>query len=275
MKESPGIGMNRTGVALAPERTSEMIAGTREFPPSSAGTETDISGVRVSYARHAEPIGTLPPPASLKGFAKTAVKALQGKGPTLFIDKLGARLGFERTGTRVYQALLSKFDAFGTFTGGPQRGDLEHILEEEFAHAQLLTQALERIGADPTVLTPSADVESVASSGVVKVTSDPRMTFVQSLEAVLIAELADNDCWQALIELAQILGEDELAEQFSEALMHEREHLANVRTWLAAAQGRVDGHLADTGAGAAGSTSSARGRSGKLSARSSSSRRPH
>ena len=68
--------------------------------------------------------------------------------------------------------------------------------------------------------------------------TDPRTTLLQSLEAILIAELADNACWEALVELAQQAGEDELVPQFESACATEQEHLTNVRTWLAAAQGR-------------------------------------
>jgi ferritin-like metal-binding protein YciE len=68
---------------------------------------------------------------------------------------------------------------------------------------------------------------------------DPRTTLLQSLEAILIAELADNACWEALIALAQQAGEDTLVQPFEQALVTEQEHLMKVRTWLAAGQGRT------------------------------------
>ena len=68
---------------------------------------------------------------------------------------------------------------------------------------------------------------------------DPRTTLLQSLEAILIAELADNACWEALIALAQQAGEDALVQPFEQALVTEQEHLRKVRTWLAAGQGRT------------------------------------
>ena len=107
------VGTNRTGAALAPERIEAMIAGTEEFYPSSEGDGSAIIAVRAEYAQEAEPIGTVPPPATLKGIAKTAFKALKGGEPTLFLDKLGERLAFERTGTRLYEALLGKIVANG------------------------------------------------------------------------------------------------------------------------------------------------------------------
>jgi hypothetical protein len=67
---------------------------------------------------------------------------------------------------------------------------------------------------------------------------DPRTTLLQSLEAILIAELADNACWEALMALAQEAGEDTLMTQCEQALLTEQEHLAKVQSWLAAGQGR-------------------------------------
>jgi rubrerythrin len=67
---------------------------------------------------------------------------------------------------------------------------------------------------------------------------DPRTTFVQCLEAALIAELADNAAWEVLASLASQNGEDDLAERFEAAQEEEAMHLQNVRSWLAAAQDR-------------------------------------
>jgi len=161
-----------------------------------------------------------------------------GEQPTLLMDKLGERLAFERTGTRLYEALVSKYDVFGSFDGGPSRGDLEHVLQEEYRHFTMLQSVIEQLGGDPTSVTPSANLQATAAHGVNQVLVDPRTTLLQSLEAILIAELADNACWEALIELAQEAGEDKLVAQFQEALRNEQDHLAKVQTWLAAGHGR-------------------------------------
>ena len=233
------VGTNRTGAALAPERIEAMIAGTEEFYPSSEGDGSAIIAVRAEYAQEAEPIGTVPPPATLKGIAKTAFKALKGGEPTLFLDKLGERLAFERTGTRLYEALLGKIDNLGSFDGGPSSQDVASILRDEYEHFRLLEEAITRLSGDPTAVTPSANLAAVASHGVAAVIVDPRTTLLQCLEAILIAELVDNDSWEALIELAQIAGEEELVASFTEALDNERSHLAQVRMWIAAGQGRM------------------------------------
>jgi rubrerythrin len=226
-------------MAAAPERSQEMLAGMEEFPPTSQGSALDLAQVRIAYAQEAEPMGSVPMPAGMKGKVHTVVKAVMGEQPTLFMDKLGERLAFERTGTRLYEALISKHDAFGSFAGGPSKVDLEHICEEEYRHFTMLQAAIEQCGGDPTAVTPAANLSAVASQGIPKVIVDPRTTLLQSLEAALIAELSDHACWETLVELAQQAGENDLVQQFAQAQATEEEHLRKVRAWLAAGQGRA------------------------------------
>ncbi|MGD9762806.1 MAG: ferritin-like domain-containing protein [Candidatus Binatia bacterium] len=247
MRATTIMGTNRTGISVAPELSAEMIEGAREFSPTREGDGHEILRVRIAYAEDAEPIGSVPLPGSLSQLADTAIKAVQGKSPLTFLDKLGERLAFERTGVRLYQGVIAKYDAFGAFHGGPQREDLEHILAEEFQHFQLLTNAVEQMGGDATVVTPSADLHAVMSNGILAAVADPRVDLLQSLEGALVAELADNDCWDALIELAQQAGEEDLVQRFTRASESEREHLTQVRTWVAAGQGRPTNGAAKRG----------------------------
>lgn len=233
------LGHNRTGAATSPKLTQEMIAGAQEFAPARNGDENIIARVREEYARDAEPLGSVPPPVTLKGAAKSALRGAKGLRPTQFIDKLGERLAFERTGVRLYGALISKFDALGSFDGGPTRESLVDIMNDEYEHFILLSNAVAKVGGDPTVVTPSADLHATMTAGVMAVMVDPRTTFVQSLEAALIAELADNAAWEVLSELATQSGEDDLAAQFEVARAEEVVHLENVKGWLAVAQQRT------------------------------------
>jgi len=116
--------------------------------------------------------------------------------------------------------------------GGPTREEIEEIREDELQHFLLLKEAMESLGGDPTAMTPCADVAAVASSGILKVLADARTTLTQCLDAILIAELADNDAWLALADLADGLGMNELGKRFREALAEEEEHLARVRGWI-------------------------------------------
>jgi ferritin-like protein len=226
MRQSTRQGSNRTGTMAAPEWAEQMVAATREFPPSSPGDALAIAEVRIAYAQEGEGIG---------------------EAPTLLMDKLGERLAFEHAGARLYEALLSKHRAYGSFEGGPTGEDLLHVLTEEYEHADLLTGAIKNLGGDPTALTPAANLAINISAGLPQVLSDPRTTLLQSLQAIVVAELADNECWTALAQLASQAGQDELAEQCGVAIEHERDHLRKVRTWIAAGQGRmaVDGDGAE------------------------------
>jgi len=131
--------------------------------------------------------------------------------------------------------LLVKLDAADAHPGGPTREDLERIRDEELEHFGLVKRSLESLGADPTAVTPSADVIGVASSGLVKVVSDPRVTLNEALKAALTAELVDNDSWLMLADVAERLGQDDMAAEFRRALAEEEDHLARVRSWLTSA----------------------------------------
>lgn len=233
-KTTSDVGLNRTGIQTSPLDSKEAIEGAREGLPSTPGSELGILEMRAIYARESDGLGTVPVPATLKGMFTTAKEMLKGNKPTVFIDKLGERLGFERTGVRLYEAALGKFDLHGTWPGGPSREQLEKIMREELAHFALIRESMEKLGADPTAVTPSADLISVASKGIPAVLTDPRTNLVQCLEALLVAELTDNAGWELLIELAEGLGQNEFVEQFEQALGAEAEHLLLVRRWLSA-----------------------------------------
>lgn len=220
---------NQTGIAAAPERSREMLEGMEEFPPSSEGSAKEIAQVRISYAKDAAPLGSVP---------MAGVEAVQGRHPALFIDKLGERLAFERAGIRCYEALLSKHEAYGTFKGGPSRADLQQIHAQECEHFKMVHDAIVELGGDPTAITPSADLSTTMGHGISTVIVDPRTTLLQSLEAILVAELADNASWEALVELAEKASEEQLVAQFKRAHSTEQQHLAKVRAWIAAGQGR-------------------------------------
>jgi tRNA isopentenyl-2-thiomethyl-A-37 hydroxylase MiaE len=147
------------------------------------------------------------------------------------VEKLAERLAFERTGTRLYEAIIGKAESLAE-KSAPRIDELEKIHDEELRHFHMVKDYIEKLGGDPTAETPSADVVGVASSGLLKVITDPRTTIPQSLQALLVAELADNDGWSALIKLAEGFNQDEMAADFRQALQAEERHLTQVRSWL-------------------------------------------
>jgi rubrerythrin len=226
------IGKNRTGIALSPIDKQDMLEVTELTVPSMEGDDSVLANARAEYIGSGELIGSVPPPATVKGIAKTGLDAMKGTNASVLIDKLGERLAFERTGTRLYGALVGKCAASPPLSGGPTAEDLREIEADERTHFALVQEVITTLGGDPTAVTPCADVAAVASMGVLQVITDPRMSLKQSLEAILIAELADNEGWALLIELVRAAGHEEIAARFEKAYRSETEHLAKVRRWL-------------------------------------------
>lgn len=238
MQNATSLGLNRTGAQMSPLDIKSMQAyADQNSPPHPQDTVADpgIAAVRSEYVHEAERIGSVPLPGSLSGAVKTGVSKLTGKNPEVLIDKLGERLAFERTGVRLYQALIDKVEAS---SGQGQSlpftlADLERIREQELDHMHTLKSVIDSMGADPTAETPCADVAGVISGGVLQVLTDPRTTIAQCLSAVLTAELTDDSSWNLLIQLCEESGQDEeLLKKFETAYQHEEEHVRQVRQWL-------------------------------------------
>lgn len=229
LNQFPQPGPNRTTIVENREQVQAMVEGIERFPPNSEGSARDIARVRIDYAqKDHHTIGSVPA-AGPNGRA----------GMILLADKLGERIGFESMGVRLYEGLIAKHEAYGSFEGGPGIDDLRRIRGEELDHLQIATQALEQLGGDPCAVTPSASLAGTAGMGLSSVIADPRTTLVQCLEAILIAELTDNDGWDSLVAIARGVGQDEMAENLTRAAREEEGHLGDVRTWLAAAYSRA------------------------------------
>ena len=56
--------------------------------------------------REPRSIAPRPTPEHLKGVAKATAARITGSRPEVLIDKLGERLAFERTGIRLYEAMI-------------------------------------------------------------------------------------------------------------------------------------------------------------------------
>jgi ferritin-like metal-binding protein YciE len=186
--------------------------------------------MRREYVNEADAIGSMPPPATAKGMLKAGAGALTGTRMQVFIDKMGERLAYERGGTRLYDAALVK--AVAAADGTPVTVErMKQIRNQEAEHAELLREAIESVGADPTVQTPSADLVGVQAMGLMQSVTDPRTTLAQTLSSLLAAELIDVASWELLARLARDAGQDELAAQFEQALEHENEHLQTISGW--------------------------------------------
>ncbi|HZY20589.1 MAG TPA: ferritin-like domain-containing protein [Ramlibacter sp.] len=231
MDNTTTVGMNRTGLDMAPMSKDTLVQYAQEQATRASDEPTGINDLRKTYALESDRVGTVPVPARLKGMASTVMDKLKGTNPEVLIDKLGERLAYERTGVRLYEALITKVSAAAT---GPivDVAALQQIRADEESHFHLLARCLSQLGADPTAMTPCADIAGVAALGHLQVITDPRTTVSQALNSILMIELGDNASWELLIELARAAGHDQLAESFTGALQTEQQHLVTVKNWL-------------------------------------------
>jgi hypothetical protein len=244
------LGHNLTGAALSPAAVRAMTEAADTLTPFTDIDTSDMEAQKMAFIGEAEAVGSVPSPTSVKGVAKAGVAILKGGQPAIFLDKLGERLAYERTGTRLYEALIIKYRAaqqaegdvlpLATMPDDAQASSedpgatLERIRNDELEHFTLLCEAMTAMGGDPTAQTPCADVTAVASSGFMQVLNDPRTTLAQCLNAMLAVELADNAGWEMLASLADEAGQTDLAGRFLAALGQEQQHLAIIKGWLTA-----------------------------------------
>jgi rubrerythrin len=215
MQMKTEIGTNRSGMVMAEDGGEKMLENI-ELTKPPRGDEKDLAKIRLEYAKEADPVGTIPEPQQ-SGMAG------------VLMDKLGERMAFERSGVRLYDALMVKCN------GSKLMKDIRHIRDEEATHFALVGAAIQSLGGDPTAQTPGADVAGVEGMGLMQVLTDPKTTVAQALHAILVAEMTDNAAWDELIELTTQAGNDDLVARFTKARDEEREHLEKVQGWYKAA----------------------------------------
>lgn len=231
MTKAAKLGHNMTGAQMSPDDTQNMLDYTQRRPADVPGSAAELKQAREQMNREEGRIGSVPVPGSAKGMLKSTFDKMLGNEPELLVDKLGERLAYERTGVRLYEALIAKAQS-SDGTGNELVPTLQQIRNDEQAHMFLLINALETLGADPTAMTPGADVVGVIGSGPLKVVTDPRTSMAEALNAMLAIELADNAGWELLIKLAEQSGHPKIARTFDGALLEEERHVNTIRSLL-------------------------------------------
>jgi rubrerythrin len=236
------VGMNRTGVQMSPIDSKAMLQDDGSVR-GEFGDEAASAELRSAYIADADGVGSVPLPATVTGAVTMGVAMLKGDSPQILLDKLGERLAFERTGTRLYDALITKCEVMRDDQISMTVDDLAEIRADEARHFLMLSDAIESLGGDPTSQTPSADMVGVEALGLVQVLNDPRTSLAQSLHAIVTAELSDKAGWETLIALADEHELSDMVNDFTLALDQEREHLALVQTWYEEAIGLTYGDV--------------------------------
>lgn len=246
-------GKNRTGIQMSPIDGKAMQEGDTNLGnygdgPAFANRHNEAgnliqNNIRNRYIANPDSLGSIPLPDALTGAMSTAARALMGDSPQILLDKLGERLAFERTATRLYDALITKCDVMLDGDICLTIADLKQIRADEARHFMLISDAIESLGGDPTSQTPSADLAGVESMGLVQVLNDPRTSIAQSLHAIMTAELCDKAGWETLVALADEHDLVRMVDDFTDALNQEREHLGLMQTWYEEAIGLTYGDV--------------------------------
>jgi rubrerythrin len=234
MDPNTKMGSNKTGIDMSPILSKQMIEGSKKLQLDGEDGYTNLTLLEQFYLDNDDPLGSVPMPGSVKGVVKSAAKMLTGHHPEVFLNKLGERLAFERSGVRIYEQLILKCEHMAANAMDGLKLPIKKLQEfhdQEAEHFYLLVECMETLGGDPTAQTPDADASGVAASGLMKVIMDPRTSISQSLEAMLSIELTDNAAWELLIKLAEDMGVEDMADKFRHALQQENLHLEQVKQW--------------------------------------------
>ncbi len=234
--QGPRMGSNRTGIQMSPVDARRMREHHVDVPPPmlQSPCAAAMAALRARDLADAPPLGSVPPPGSVRGVLSTGVALLSGGSPQLLLDKLGERMAFERIATRLYDALITKVRATAADNGDtvvPLQPLLEHR-DQKACHVGLLARSIEQAGGDCTAQTPCADLVGVETAGLVQAVTDPRTSVVQSLHALLMAELADASAWDLLVAMAVHHKRDIMVAAFSQAAEQVRQQLQRVRAWI-------------------------------------------
>ncbi|RKH34715.1 ferritin-like domain-containing protein [Corallococcus praedator] len=225
-------GLMRTAMLLDAQELEHLAHGAVRdtvLPPAKSA----VQALRIHLSRLAGDPDVLPPPRAFREKVGHALQALKGTAPALFIDKLCERLAFERTSSRLYASLLLKTHTLGTFAGGPTPERLLELHNQELEHLGMVREGLLRFGAHPSLRTPSGDVASAQSRGLIQAVDAPGATLMDALRATLVSELINNAGWALLVDLASELGPPDLELAFRDVLHVESHHLAEVTVWVA------------------------------------------
>lgn len=233
MEKTSQLGANKTGIDMSPLMTKDMLR-TEGLYLGETGEAEAHEAMQSFYLKDADALGSVPLPGTVKGAVKSTLKMATGHHPEAFINKLGERLAYERSGVRIYEQLITKCEHSRVGNQMDMAIPIERLQEfrdQEAEHFQMLVRCMEELGADPTAQTPDADASGVAASGLMKVIMDPRTSISQSLEAMLTLELTDNAAWELMIKLAEDMSLSDMASEFERAYEQEQTHLAQVQEW--------------------------------------------
>lgn len=145
------------------------------------------------------------------------------------IDMLMERLTFERTGVKLYDAILAKMRAARSPEVAKMLEQVEEHRNEEKEHEEWLEEQIRALGGDAHKKTEMAKVVEIESQGIAKVILDGDPELSHLFHALLTAELADNAGWDLLVQLADEADDKTAKKAFKKRLHEEEDHLLFTR----------------------------------------------
>ncbi|WP_223637714.1 ferritin-like domain-containing protein [Corallococcus sp. EGB] len=225
-------GLRRTAEQLTVEELEHVAREEPLHDSTRRHSGSAVRFLRAQLSRISGHLGELHLP-DFKEVVGSALQAVEGAAPLLFVAQLRERLAFERTSSRLYAGLLVKTHALGSYPGGPTPERLVELHNQELDHLNLVRECIYRLGADVPQMAPLGDGADPRPHGLLRAVDDPCATLQDALCAVLISEILNNAGWAMLVDLAEELGPPDLAGAFREVLREEALHLDEVTTWVA------------------------------------------
>ena len=156
------------------------------------------------------------------------MKQLAAKNRDKVIDLLNERLTFERSGVKLYDAIVKNMEASSHPDVARMLPAMKDHAAQEKEHEEWLEKQIRALGGDAHGKTEMSELITLESSGVEKlVTGDQNL--VHQMHGLLTAELIDNAGWELLLELADDADDADARREFRKRLHEEEEHLIFVR----------------------------------------------
>lgn len=145
------------------------------------------------------------------------------------LDVLTARCAYERTGVKLYDAIIDKIERQGDTHYHRMLETLRRHRDEEKEHEEWLEQQIRALGGDPHAATQMSRLEDEETRGVQGVLLDGHSEIPHLIHALFTAELTDNAGWDLLVQLADEAGDREAKREFGRRLAEEAKHLLFMR----------------------------------------------
>jgi bacterioferritin (cytochrome b1) len=156
------------------------------------------------------------------------MKELIEKNKDKVIDVLNERLTFERSGVKLYDAIVGNMQRSKNAEIARMLAPMRAHRDQEKEHEEWLEEQIRALGGDAHGQTEMSELITAESAGIEKVVTGDQ-NLVHQMHALLTAELVDNSGWELLLELADDADDADARREFRRRLHEEEEHLIFMR----------------------------------------------